>query len=64
MQVCVDCTTVYSVGAPQCPHCGVKEFRLSSDPEGQVYVAGDDGPVPVAEPAPEKPVDAGGEKAK
>jgi hypothetical protein len=43
MQVCVGCTTTYSAGAPYCPHCGGKEFRLSSAPEGQVFVYGEDG---------------------
>ena len=29
--VCESCTTIYTVGAPQCPNCGSKE----SHPEGE-----------------------------
>ena len=32
LQVCLACTTAYSVGAPSCPHCGSTEYRLSTDP--------------------------------
>lgn len=42
-QICAACSTAYSMDARCCPHCGGTEFRLSSAPEGQVYVYGEDG---------------------
>ena len=29
--VCDDCTTVYSVGALKCPHCGSKESHQQGE---------------------------------
>jgi hypothetical protein len=37
--ICNGCETAYSVDAPCCPHCGSKEYRLSTDPEPELLDA-------------------------
>lgn len=54
---CLDCTTVYSVGAPRCPHCGSTNY--TENPMPKITVAG--GPSHAADrPAPENPSDSNG----
>jgi hypothetical protein len=43
--VCLKCTTRYSVGAPQCPHCGSKK-SVEQGSKGDPALAA----VPVADP--------------
>lgn len=31
-RVCVECTTVYAVGAPRCPHCGATRHVEQGEP--------------------------------
>jgi len=34
--ICNGCSTAYSADAPCCPHCGSREYRLSTDPDPAV----------------------------
>jgi RNA polymerase subunit RPABC4/transcription elongation factor Spt4 len=52
--VCVECTTVYSVGAPRCPHCGSAEHVEQGEDMPKITRHG--GPSNAAEDLPAEPV--------
>lgn len=58
---CADCTTVYSVGAPRCPHCGSTNRTGDDMPKitrhGGASIASEHGPEVVDPPRADPPAE-------